>query len=151
VRSAVLGLIAATALPASATADTSHAVNWVTPGQKVVCGVAEQVPGTAVDPGTMAPENGRWPGLQCSAIGIPRPRQGIGDPFVQLGQGRTGRARLMDESQDELKSDAPFVELAAGTAWKRYGIACTVHAASVRCTNSAGHGFTMSPGHVHLF
>ncbi len=106
-RSAVLALIAATVLPASAAAGTSRAVNWVIPGQKVVCGVAEQVPGTAVDPGTMAPQNGRWPGLQCSAVGIPRPRQGIGDPFVRT--------------------------------------------TSVRCTNSVGHGFTMSPGHAHLF
>jgi len=43
---------------------------------------------------------GYWPEVQCSAPGIPRPRQGIGDPFVQLGQGQARRARLVDESQE---------------------------------------------------
>lgn len=137
--------------PAGSSASDSRASNWGTHGQQVVCGVAADIAGTAFDPGTQAPLNGRWPGLQCMAAGIPRPRQGIGDPAVQLGQGETGRARLVDVSEDELVSSGPYVELASGTTWKRDGITCAVHAASVRCTNSVGRGFTMAPGHVHLF
>jgi hypothetical protein len=112
--------------------------------------VAEGVQGTELDPGTGAPLNGLWRGLQCQAAGIPH-GQGIGDPAVQLGQGRAGRARLVDISQDDLVSDAPFVALAPGSVWKRYGIACTVNATSIRCTNGPGYGFTMSPGRLHLF
>ncbi len=149
--STAAALAAGAAPVASAAASASHATNWATHGQKVDCGIAMAVPGTEFDSGTMSPQNGLWPGLQCSAAGIPRPPQGVGDPFVQLGQGKTGRARIVDESQDDLVSGAPFEELAAGTAWKRDGIACAVRAASVRCVNSAGHGFRLSPGHVKLF
>jgi hypothetical protein len=133
-----------------ASAATSTAVNWSTEGEAVVCGVAKGVEGTELDPGTGAPLKGFWPGLQCQAAGIPRGR-GIGDPAVQLGQGRAGRVRLLDISQDDLASDAPFIALAPGTLWKRYGIDCTVSAASVRCANAAGYGFTMSTGHLQLF
>ena len=59
-------------------------------------------PGVEVDPGTGAQLSGNYPGLQCSAEGIPKPKHGFGDPFVQLGQGRAGRARLVGESQDDL-------------------------------------------------
>jgi hypothetical protein len=148
---AIFALLLAVAYPSIARAVASHVANWGTRGQKVVCGVTAAVPGTAFDPGTQAPLNGNWPGLQCMAAGIPRPRQGVGDPAVQLGQGRVGRARLVDVSQDELVSSGPYVELAPATTWKRDGITCAVHTASVRCTNSVGHGFTISPGHVHLF
>lgn len=143
-------LIGAT-YPASAGAAPSHVPNWATSGQQVVCGIAAGIAGTEFDPGTQAPLDGRWPGLQCQAAGIPHPRSGIGDPAVQLGQGRAGRARLVDISQDDLISSGAYVELAAGTMWKRYGITCALHTASVRCSNAAAHGFTMSPGHVHLF
>lgn len=136
-------------LAGAATASPSNTLNWSTQGEVVVCGVAEGVEGTQLDPGTGAPLNGLWPGLQCQAAGIPR-APGIGDPAVQLGQGRAGRARLVDISQDDLVSDAPYVALTPGSAWKRYGIGCTVNPTSIRCTNKAGYGFTMSPGRVHL-
>jgi len=144
------GALAAMLSPVGANASVVSANNFSTAGEAVVCGVAEGVEGTQLDPGTGAPLKGFWPGLQCQAAGIPRVH-GIGDPAVQLGQGRAGRARLLDISQDDLASDAPFVSLAAGSVWKRDGIACTVEAASVRCTNKPGYGFTLSPGHVHLF
>jgi hypothetical protein len=134
----------------AATASTSNTLNWSTEGEAVVCGVAEGVEGTELDPGTGAPRDGLWRGLQCQAAGIPR-GQGVGDPAVQLGQGRAGRARLVDISQDDLVSQARFVALTAGSVWKRYGIACTVAAKSIRCANGPGYGFTMSPGHLHLF
>jgi hypothetical protein len=136
--------------PGAAIASSSSTLNWSTQGEAVVCGVAQRVEGTERDPGTGARVNRLWRGLQCQAAGIPH-GQGIGDPAVQLGQGRAGRARLLDISQDELVSDAPYVSLAPGSVWKGYGIACTVSATSVRCTNEPGYGFAMSPGHLHLF
>jgi len=149
-RAACLSVLAAMLSPSGATASTSNAVNWSTQGEAVVCGVAEGIEGTALDPGTRAPLDGLWPGLQCQTTGIPHGR-GIGDPAVQLGQGRAGRTRLVDISQDDLVSDAPFVTLKQGSVWKRYGLACGVKVTSIRCTNGPGYGFTMSPGHVHLF
>ncbi len=146
---ACAGALLAMIVPSVAAALSSSALNWSTEGSAVVCGVAEGVEGTTLDPGTRAPLNGFWRGLQCQAAGIPRV-QGVGDPAVQLGQGRAGRARLLDVSQDDLVSDSPFAVLAPGSLWARYGIRCAVAATSVRCTNGAGYGFTMSPGHLHL-
>jgi hypothetical protein len=144
-------LLACALAPAVAVASRSTAINWSTYHSSVVCGIVGAVPGTRLDPGSNAPLNRLWPGLQCSAQGIPRPRHGIGDPFVQLGQGRAGRARLVDESQDDLVSNAPFVTLAPGSMWQRDGISCTIAVASVRCVNGPRHGFALSPGRVHLF
>jgi hypothetical protein len=138
------------ALPATAGA-YSNAVNFQTKSADVLCGIVASIPGTEFDPGTGAQLNGDYPGLQCSAEGIPKPKQGFGDPFVKLGQGQAGRAMLVDESQDELISDANFVTLAPGSTWRRYGITCTLSESSVRCTNSAGHGFEISTGHLSLF
>ncbi len=150
VRSVLLAIAALVALPVVADA-SSHAVNFQTKTADVVCGIAALVPGTELDPGTGAPHNGDYPGLQCSAVGIPKPRHGIGDPFVQLGQGHAGRAELVDESQDDLISSAIPVTLGPGSTWTRYGIACKLTASSVRCANVAGHGFKISTGHLSLF
>ncbi len=146
---ACLSVLAAMLLPAAATASISNAVNFSTQGDAVVCGVATGIEGTALDPGTGAPLDGLSLGLQCQTTGIPR-GQGVGDPAVQLGQGRAGRARLVDISQDDLISDAPFDALEPGTEWRRYGIACTASTASIRCTNGPGYGFTLSRGHLQL-
>jgi hypothetical protein len=148
--SALVVAVALVALPAAAEA-SSRAVNFQTQTADVVCGIVASVPGTELDPGTGAQLNGDYPGLQCSAAGIPKPRHGIGDPFVQLGQGRAGRAKLVDESQDDLISSANPVTLAPGSTWKRYGIACKLTASSVRCVNGTGHGFKISTGHLSLF
>jgi hypothetical protein len=147
---ALAALLALATWPAAAAGASSHAPNWQTPHGEVLCGIAF-VPETRFDPGTQAylEEPGR--GLQCSALGIPRPKSGIGDPVVKLGEGRAGRARLVDQSQDELISNGAPVTLAASSTWSHAGIVCTIHAASVRCRNAAGHGFSISPGHVHLF
>jgi hypothetical protein len=150
IRSALIAAVALVALPAAARA-SSHAVNFQTKTADVVCGIAASVPGTELDPGTGAPLNGDYRGLQCSAVGIPKPRRGIGDPFVQLGQGHAGRAKLVDESQDDLISPANPVTLAPGSSWKRYGITCTLSASSARCVNGMGHGFRISTGHLSLF
>jgi hypothetical protein len=126
-----------------------HAANWSTHGGQVLCGLAD-VHATAIDPGTGARENGLWPGLQCSARGIPRAPGPVGDPFVQLGQGRAGRAKLVDLSQDDLLVQGAPKPLPAGSRWSKDGIVCAVHTRSIACHNAAGHGFEMSPGHVHL-
>lgn len=149
-RAACLLVGAAMLFPSAAGASVSSAINWSTQGEAVVCGVANGIEGTVLDPGTGAPLVGFWRGLQCQTTGLPHP-QGIGDPAVQIGQGRAGRARLIDISQDDLVSDTPFPALPQGSEWKRYGISCAVDATSIRCANGPGYGFTMSPGHVHLF
>jgi hypothetical protein len=132
-------------------ASSSGPPNWSTPGQAVVCGIARGIPGSAKDLGVGAPLRGLWPGLQCQTAGLPPARTNVGDPAVDLGQGRTGRARLVYMSQDDLLSNTPYRKLPAGSIWKRDGIKCAVRTASVRCTNSAGYGFTLSPGHLHVF
>jgi hypothetical protein len=140
-----------------ASASQSSPSNWATPHEAVVCGVAAGIEGTAPDPGTGAMLNGLWPGLQCQTTGIhdvplrPGTQAEVGDPAVQLGQGRSGRARLLDISQDDLESDARYVVMGAGSVWSQDGITCTLAAESVRCANTAGYGFTMSPGKVNLF
>jgi hypothetical protein len=149
-RSALLAALFLLALPTAAEA-SSHAINFQTKTADVVCGIAAAVPGTERDPGTGAPLNGDYPGLQCSAQGIPKPKQGIGDPFVQLGQGRAGRARLVDESQDDLVSAVDPVTLPPGSIWKRYGITCRLSSSAVRCANATGRGFEISTGHLDLF
>ncbi len=149
-RPALATAAACLAFAAAANA-SSHVGNFQTQSGDVGCGVTRSVPGSELDPGTGAPLNGDYPGVQCSAAGIPRAAHGIGDPFVQLGQGRAGHAKLVDESQDDLISDATPKTLAPGSTWKRYGISCSLTAAVVRCANTAGRGFTISTGHLVLF
>lgn len=145
-RGAALSFVAIVGLAAS-----SHAINFQTSKRDVLCGIAMRVPGSRLDAGTGVALGGDYPGLQCAAAGIPKPRQGIGDPFVQLGQGRAGRARIVNESQDDLVSGASPATLASGSRWQRDGISCTLTANSVRCTNAGGHGFELRTGHVTLF
>lgn len=149
-RAALLTVLVPLVLPAVAGA-SSHSVNFQTKTADVDCGVVAAVPGSEQDPGTGASLNGDYPGLQCSAEGIPKPKQGFGDPFVQLGEGHAGRAKLVDESQEDLVSSANPATLPPGSVWKRYGIVCRLTASSVRCTNGAGRGFEISTGHLDLF
>jgi hypothetical protein len=139
-----MGLVCGGALAAGA---PSHATNFKTRGGVVVCGIA-LVPGSRFDPGTQSTLSGRWPGLQCSAPGIPRSSTGVGDPFVQLGEGQTGRARVVDLSQNDLLYDRAPVALAAGRTWALDGISCSIGAGSIACQNSGGHGFTLAAGHL---
>lgn len=133
---------------AVASAAVSHATNFQTSSDTVVCGLA-LVYGTRFDPGTGAELNGIWPGLQCSAPGIPRaPGSSVGDPFVQLGRGHEGRAKLVDLSQDDQLYNRDPVTLVAGTIWKRDGITCFIHSGSIACANSSAHGFKLREGHL---
>ncbi len=145
-----IAALAAVLAPANAVAAGSSALNWATQHEAVVCGVAVGIEGTALDPGTESEVNGLWPGLQCQTTGI-KPVSGIGDPAVQLGQGRAGRARLLDISQDDLQSDTTYAVLEPDSIWVADEIDCRVSAEAVRCANAPGYGFTMSPGHVELF
>lgn len=133
---------------AAATGGQSHATNFQTASDTVVCGLA-LVHGTHFDAGTGTEVNGLWPGLQCSAPGIRRaPGSNVGDPFVQLGQGRAGRAQLVDLSQDDLIYNRAPRTLAAGTTWTRDHITCAIHFKSIACSNASGHGFTLRAGRL---
>jgi hypothetical protein len=135
----------------AARSSDSHAANWSTSNGAVECGIAD-IRGTALDPGTGAPTTGLWPGLQCAAAGIPRAPGGVGDPFVQLGQGRAGQAKIVDLSQDDLLVNGSPVSLAPGTMWSRNHITCRIYTSRIECRNSSGHGFKLaSHGQVHLF
>lgn len=147
------GLALGGASAAAASHSVSHAVNFQTASHGVFCGIAMRVRGTILDPGVQAPLSGFSPGLQCSARGIPRPAgppANVGDPFIQLGRGRAGRARIVLESQDDLVSSAAPVTLTPGERWNRDGISCTVTRTTVTCDNGHGHGFQLRPGHVGL-
>jgi len=139
-----MGLSCGGALAAGA---PSHATNFETRGRVVVCGIA-LVSGSRFDPGTQTTLTGRWPGLQCSAPGIPRPSGGVGDPFVQLGEGQAGRARVVALTQNDLLFDRPPVALGPGRKWALDGISCSIRAVSIACQNSGGHGFTLAAGHL---
>jgi hypothetical protein len=147
----VIGVSSASAAGSTSTSTSttgSHRINWQTASRTVFCGIAPRVPGTQLDPGTGAMLNADWPGLQCGAEGIGARHHDVGDPFVQLGQGTAGRARLVYLSEDDLASSAAPVTLRAGSNWSRDGITCSVAAASVTCHNSSGHGFILSKGHL---
>jgi len=129
-------------------ASVSHATNWDIEAGTLGCGIAD-VHGTALDPGTGAEQTGYWPGLQCSAEDIKPPKgDEAGDPFVQLGQGTAGRARLVEIGDDDLLYNRKDVTLKPGTTWSLDGISCSIAASSISCHNSSGHGFTLSKGHL---
>lgn len=131
---------------AAASGGQSHATNFQTASGTVECGIA-LVRGTHFDAGTGTEVTALWPGLQCAAAGIPRaPGSNVGDPFVQLGQGRAGRARIVDLSQDDLIYNRDPRTLSAGTTWTRDGITCAIHSSTIACRNSSGHGFTLGAG-----
>jgi hypothetical protein len=83
--------------------------------------------------------------LLCSSPPIPAPKgKGIGDPgFVFLGS--TGRPQLARLSQDSFVG-THAVALKAGRKWSigPISVVCTIKAASVRCVNRSGHGFTLT-------
>jgi hypothetical protein len=146
----VIGVSSAPAAGSTSTT-VSHRINWQTSSRTIFCGIAPRVPGTHLDPGTGAQLNADWPGLQCSAEGIGTGHHNVGDPFVQLGQGTAGRAKVVYLSEDDLASGAAPVTLRAGSSWRRDRISCSVAAASITCHNSSGHGFILSRGHLEAY
>ncbi len=112
---------------------TSGAQLWTALHGDVVCGIAIHPPNTP-------PIR-----LLCSAKPVPAPTgTGVGDPgFVFLGStGRPSRARL---SQDSFTGTSP-VTLKAGRTWTGgpVHVTCAISATTVKCTNSAHHGFTIT-------
>jgi hypothetical protein len=156
---AALSLLATTFAPGVADGSPS-ALNWATRGATIACRIAEGIPGTAFDPGTQAQLDGRWPGLVCAAGGSLRLYRGTNEPLVgkfnvQLGEGRTGRARPIHYGESSqpyaFASSQRFFTVSPGMKWVRDGITCSVKAQSIRCVNAAGHGFTMTPTHLGTF
>lgn len=117
----------------------SRALIWRALDGKVVCGVAFHLP--------------REPAKQllCFARPVPAPRNGgsEGDPgFVYLGA--TGSPRLARLSQYSFEAEDGWeaknqTPLGPGRKWANsaIGVTCSVSAATVRCVNRAGHGFTI--------
>jgi hypothetical protein len=106
--------------------------------------------GSEYSSGAMATVDGYFPGLLCDAEGLRNPHPNQGDPAVELGQGKKGRAKLIDTSQDNYTSSSRFKRMPAHANWSKDGITCKINPAQVICHNSSGHGFTLSKGHLKL-
>jgi hypothetical protein len=138
---AALAAAGTLALAGPAAAATSNAELWTALGGDVTCGVA------------IHPVNSPPMQLLCSAVHVPPPKaKGIGDPgFVFLAS--TGRPSLARLSQDSFVG-THAITLKAGRKWSGAGpilVTCTIAAASVRCVNHAGHGFTITKRSYHSF
>ncbi len=129
---AAIGAVAAAAAPAAALANTvSHAKLWQTKSGSVVCGIeihAKNKPATHV---------------LCGAIGVPKPKTGIGDPFAEISA--HGKPRVVLRSQLSYVATTTKT-LAKGTTWSALGVTCTVKTKTVTCKNKSGHGFTIGNG-----
>jgi hypothetical protein len=128
----VVAALVLAAVPAVATASTSHAKFWQPASRQIGCGIEIHAPS---QPGNT---------LICSARGIPAPSSGPtdGDPgFVTLkASGAPVRIRT---SQDSFEGTTPTT-LPSGSTWSSIGITCKLTASSVRCTNRSGHGFKIT-------
>ncbi len=125
-----LSMLALAAVPAAAAAKatTSHAKLFRNKANTVTCGIKLPLPS-------------HTPTLVlCSAVGIPKAKTGVGDPFVQIG--RTGKPKLILVSQDEYETNTA-TKLSSGATWSNLGVTCKVSGKKVTCTNTSGHGFTI--------
>jgi hypothetical protein len=136
-RLGVLTVVFACCLAASAlAASTSKVELWTALDGNLGCGAAIHAPGKPVSE------------ILCSDIHIPAPRNegpADGDPgFVFLAS--SGRPVLARTSQDTFAGTGNPVKLGAGTKWHlgTVNVTCTISAQSVRCTNGAHHGFTIT-------
>lgn len=129
--------VAAVAAPTAASA-ASTAKRWQNKALSVECGLKIHAPGKPANT------------LLCSAVGIPRPKNGgpAGDPFVQIT--RRGRAQLVLISQASWigKNTAT---LRPGATWSSVGVTCTIAAKTVTCRNTSRHGFTIGNGKYRSF
>ncbi len=123
---------------------TSHALIWRALDGKVVCGMAIHPPQQPARE------------LLCASTSVPPPKRDSdseGDPgFVFLS--RTGSPRLARLSQYSFEVENGWdprnqAALGAGRKWtnSRIGVTCTIGAATVRCANRSGHGFTIGAGY----
>jgi hypothetical protein len=134
-RALLVGVLALVAIPATAAATTSTAQLFQNPSRTAICGIE-------IHPRSSPAE------LLCQATGVPRAKQGEGDPAVQLG--RTGKPQLLLMSQDSYISNK-LKTLANGTAWSSGGITCDISTHTIRCSNTRRHGFTIGNGKYKPF
>ena len=121
-------VVGAAALPATAVAKTSNAQLFQNPKKTAECGIeihATNKPATE---------------LLCSAAGVPRAKQGVGDPFVQISA--TGAPQLVLISQDSYISNK-VKTLSKGTLWSSLGVTCNIGTNTILCFNGDNHGFVI--------
>lgn len=134
---AALGTLALVApAGAAAASHVSHAKFWQNRDSTAVCGIEIHQAGK---PATE---------VICSAQGLPTPKHGVGDPFVQIAA--KGKPQVVLRSQDSFEGSFPAT-LKPGTTWRSLGVTCAVKAKTVRCVNKSGHGFKIGNGKYHHF
>jgi hypothetical protein len=133
---AALSVLAAAAIPATAVAATSSAKLFQNPRKTATCGIEIHA---ANKPATQ---------LLCSAKGIPRAKQGVGDPFVQIAA--SGSARPVLISQNSFVSQN-LKTLSKGTLWKSLGVTCNIGSGTILCFNGDNHGFVIGNGKYKSF
>src|SRR5579875_1881175 len=118
---AVAAALAVAAPSAALAAGTSHAKLWQNSGKTVTCGVKIHAPGQkATD-------------VICGAKGLPAPKHGVGDPFVQISA--QGKPQVIRLSQDSFVGKKAAT-LSSGMKWSSLGVTCTVTTAKlVTCKN----------------
>jgi hypothetical protein len=125
---AAAAVVGAAALPATAVAKTSNAQLFQNPKKNVVCGIeihATNKPATE---------------LLCNGPGIPRAKQGVGDPFVQISA--TGAPQLVLISQNSYVTNK-VKTLSKGTLWSSLGVTCNIGTNTILCFNGDNHGFVI--------
>jgi hypothetical protein len=138
---AVFGAVGLAAVPAVASASTSHAKFWQNKAMTVTCGVEIHLAGK---PATE---------VLCAAKGIPAPPHTTsrdGDPgFVQLAA--TGSPRKLRLSQNSF-TGTTAATLGHGKTWSSLGVTCTTGSGkTVLCFNGDNHGFVIGNGHYVSF
>jgi hypothetical protein len=145
--SAIAGAGAGSAVgaPAATAGSVSHSALWQALGGKVHCGLT-------VGPVKL---------LLCSSRAIPAPKGSNameGDPgFAFLGKsGRPKPARLSQNTwvgAETFPLHQVFVRLGAGRTWSSSAlrISCSIRRTAVRCTNRAGHGYTLTRSSYRAF
>jgi hypothetical protein len=102
--------------------------------------------GGKVECGSMVTARRFAPRLLCRASPIPTPKTatslGLGH-FVTLQKtGSPQRIRLHEYAW--VQPNPKAAGLTAGDTWAASGVTCTITEAAVRCSNTAGHGFTIT-------
>ncbi len=136
-----LAAILAIAAPAavSLAATTSHAKLFQTKSKSkgATCGIMIHAP----------KKPAKW--ILCEANGVPKAKNGVGDPFVRIS--KTGKPQLI------LISQASFVgkhakTLGPGSKWSSLGVTCSILTkTTIKCSNMSGHGFKTGDGHYKAF
>jgi hypothetical protein len=131
------GAIAAALAPAAAAAPkTSNAKLFQNPRKTATCGIEIHAPGK---PATE---------LLCSGKGVPRAKNGVGDPFVQIAA--TGSPQLVLISQNSYISQS-LKTLPKRTLWSSLGVTCNIATNTILCFNGDNHGFVIGNGKYRSF